>query len=94
MGTTTAPENDFLRFVWSFARVGWGLLRFYWDLSGGWPILGFGCFFLFLWDFDRHVLMLKCLGLLWFGPFFGVSLDLFRFVWGLFSIWSDLFRFW
>ena len=73
--------------MWSFARVCWGLLRFYWDLSGGWPIFGlWGVFFSVLWDFDRHVLMLKCLGLLSFGPFLGFLLDLFRFVWGLFSI--------
>ena len=30
----------FLRFVWSFARGCLGLLRFYWDLSEGWPIFG------------------------------------------------------
>ena len=78
---------DLFRFVCDFVRFFWGLLRFYWDLSGGWPIFGlWGVFFSVLWDFDRHVLMLKCLGLLSFGPFLGFLLDLFRFVWGLFSI--------
>ena len=38
--STTTPEHVFLRFVWSFARVYLGLLRFYWDLSEGWPIFG------------------------------------------------------
>ena len=57
--------------------------------------LGFGSDFVrFLWDFDRHVLMLKCLGLLWFGQFLRFLLDLLRFVWGLLSIQSDLFRLW
>jgi hypothetical protein len=85
----------FFRFVWSFARVCLGLLRSYWDLSEGWPIFGIWVDFLkFLWDFDRHVLMLKCLGLLWFGQFLRFLLDLLRFVWGLLSIQSDLFRLW
>ena len=52
------------------------LLRFCWDLSGGWTIFGIVFFFRFLWDFDRHVLMLKCLGLLWFGQFLRFLLDL------------------
>ena len=53
------------------------LLRFCWDLSGGWTIFGIWVFFFrFSWDFDRHVLMLKCLGLLWFGQFLRFLLDL------------------
>ena len=49
----------FFRFLWSFARVCGGLLFFFLICR-------------FLWDFDRRVLMLKCLGLFLVWPIFGI----------------------
>ena len=53
-----------------------GLLRFCWDLWGVAHLWDLGVFF----DFDRHVLMLKCLGLPWFGPFLDFCWIFVRFV--------------
>ena len=78
---------DLFRFVCDFVRFFWGLLRFYWDLSGGWPIFWIWVGFLgFMGGFCWAPIGLNCLGLLRFGPFLGLWWDLFRLLWGLFSI--------